>query len=90
MTPQEAIAKLRALPEEQQRAVLGQLSPDERKGILTQLSGPSVPGLNPGEQLPGVPGAPKVEMRKLGALEPAGGMNADEFMRGAGAGIKGM
>jgi hypothetical protein len=38
MTPDEAIAKLRTLPEDKQRAVLMQLSPDERKDILGKLT----------------------------------------------------
>ena len=42
MTPDQAISKLRELPEDKQRAVLMQLSPDERKGILGKL-GPSQP-----------------------------------------------
>lgn len=41
MTPQEAITKLKGLPEDQQREVLSRLSPDERKGILSNLSGQS-------------------------------------------------
>ena len=49
MTPQEAIQKLRSLPEEQQRAVLARLSPDERGGILKQLS---VPTEVPGQEAP--------------------------------------
>ena len=42
MTPEEAIAKLKALPEDKQRQVLGQLSPEDRSGILKQLSGSRV------------------------------------------------
>ena len=42
MTPQEAIAKLKTLPEDQQRQVLEQLTPDEREGIMKQLSAPVV------------------------------------------------
>ncbi len=38
MTPDEAIAKLKTLPEDKQREVLSRLSPDERKGILGKLS----------------------------------------------------
>ena len=46
MTPQEAIEKLKTLPEDQQRVVLGRLSPDERKGIMEQLAPvPDQPGL---------------------------------------------
>jgi len=43
LSPEQAIEKLRALPEGQQRLVLGQLSADQRKGILTQLQGPQKP-----------------------------------------------
>lgn len=41
MTPEEAIAKLRTLPEDQQRAVLSRLSPDERLGIAQKLKAPA-------------------------------------------------
>lgn len=44
MTPDQAIAKLRTLPEDKQRKVLTALSPDERKGILGKLSAPKTPG----------------------------------------------
>ena len=37
LTPDQAIEKLRSLPEDKQRAVLMALSPDERKGILGKL-----------------------------------------------------
>lgn len=37
LTPEQAIEKLRTLPEDKQRSVLMQLSPEQRKGILTQL-----------------------------------------------------
>lgn len=37
LTPDQAIEKLRALPEDKQRAVLMRLRPDERKGILGKL-----------------------------------------------------
>lgn len=50
MTPEEAITKLRTLPEDKQRAVLMKLSPDERKGILGKLSAPppsSIGGMRP-------------------------------------------
>jgi hypothetical protein len=53
LTPDQAIEKLRALPEDKQRAVLMQLSPDERKGILGKLSGSPRP--TPGRPLPGAP-----------------------------------
>lgn len=69
MTPQEAIAKLRALSEDQQRAVLSQLSPDERKGIIAQLQTPDAEtrpaGLPAGVELPGVPKAPAPQMNHL-------------------------
>src|ERR1017187_656431 len=39
LTPQQAIEKLRALPEDKQRQVLTRLSPEERKGIIAQLQG---------------------------------------------------
>lgn len=39
MTPDEAIAKLKGLPEAQQRAVLTRLSPEERSGVLAKLQG---------------------------------------------------
>jgi hypothetical protein len=45
LTPDQAIEKLRTLPEDKQRAVLTQLSPDIRKGILAKLtSQSSTPG----------------------------------------------
>lgn len=40
LTPEQAISKLRTLPEEQQRQVLQQLSPETRSGILKQLGQP--------------------------------------------------
>src|SRR5882762_842407 len=39
LTADQAIEKLRTLPEDKQRQVLTALSPDERKGILTKLQG---------------------------------------------------
>jgi hypothetical protein len=38
LSPDEAIAQLRKLPEDKQRLVLSRLSPDVRKGILAQLT----------------------------------------------------
>src|ERR1039458_211432 len=39
LTPEQAIEKLRALPEDKQRQVLTRLSPEARKGILSRLKG---------------------------------------------------
>lgn len=44
LTPEQAIEKLKALPEDKQRAVLGKLSPESRKGILASLSAPQTAG----------------------------------------------
>ena len=44
LTPEQAIEKLRTLPEDKQRAVLGRLSPEIRKGILTSLQAPKTAG----------------------------------------------
>lgn len=53
LTHDQGIEKLRALPEDKQRAVLQRLSPDERKGILAKLSTPARPPA--GRPLPGAP-----------------------------------
>jgi hypothetical protein len=52
LTPDQAIEKLKALPEDKQRAVLMKLSPDERKGILGKLTSTRPPV---GQPLPGSP-----------------------------------
>jgi len=41
LTPEQAIEKLKALPEDKQRQVLTALSPEQRKGILTKLQAPT-------------------------------------------------
>src|SRR5437868_2567917 len=41
LTPEEAIEKLKTLPEDKQRKVLTALSPEQRKGILTKLQAPT-------------------------------------------------
>lgn len=46
LTPEQAIEKLRTLPEDKQRAVLGRLSPEARKGILGKLTA-KAPGKTP-------------------------------------------
>jgi len=56
LTPEQAIEKLRTLPEDKQRAVLSALSPDERKGIMGKLSAPPSPTRPPaGRPIPGSP-----------------------------------
>jgi hypothetical protein len=44
LTAEQAIEKLRNLPEDKQKAVLMKLSPDQRKGILDQLRTPQTAG----------------------------------------------
>lgn len=44
LTAEQAIEKLRNLPEDKQKAVLLKLSPDQRKGILDQLQTPRTAG----------------------------------------------
>lgn len=51
LTPEQAIEKLRTLPEDKQRAVLGRLSPEARKGILGKLTA-KAPGKTPPEVAP--------------------------------------
>ena len=53
LTPDQAIEKLKALPEDKQRQVLTALSPDERKGILGKLTANSRP--TPGQHFSGSP-----------------------------------
>lgn len=56
LTPDEAITKLRTLPEDQQRAVLEKLSPDVRTGIMTKLkASPTAPAAGGGKTPPGNP-----------------------------------
>lgn len=52
LTPEQAIEKLKSLPEDRQRAILGKLSPDVKKSILGKLTATPNAGLAPAAGVP--------------------------------------
>lgn len=99
LTPDEAITKLRTLPEDQQRAVLEKLSPDVRSGIMTKLKAapgaPATPGKrpapgNPRDDLTAVPAFwSKRGLREFGYRAVHGILDAFPTAGGVAGGIAG-
>lgn len=74
LTPEQAIEKLRTLPEDKQRAVLGRLSPEARKGILGKLTA-KAPAAPPKVDAPQTPGFFKTLGQDLLGIAKPGGQN---------------
>jgi hypothetical protein len=83
LSPDDAIAQLRKLPEDKQRLVLSRLSPDVRRGILAKLSAPAV--ASPSAPLPSAVDEP-VTPEELKAHPIAG--HAANFGGGAVKGLE--